>query len=89
MNHTKLLDAQIAQLESELAELKALKEKYLQNPLEELAETITLVRFQKKTTSMDIINHVINFIKTHQQCTGAKMDTELFCSQKNVCDTMA
>lgn len=59
------LNKRIESLRRELEDLQSLKDKYEANPMQYLEDEISFMRAQKHITVKQIINTVINHVKTH------------------------
>lgn len=59
------VEKRIENLRRELQELEALKARYEANPMLMLEEEVSFMRGKKDVTAKQIINTVINHVKTH------------------------
>jgi hypothetical protein len=59
------INKRIELLQDELTRLVMLKSEYEQNPMKYLESEISYMRAQKHITNQQIINTVINYVKTH------------------------
>lgn len=59
------INKRINKLRRELEDLEALKARYEANPMQYLEDEISFMRAQKHITVKNIINTVINHVKTH------------------------
>jgi hypothetical protein len=59
------LTKRIENMRKELQDLEALKAKYEANPMQYLEDEISFMRAQKHITVKQIINTIINHVKTH------------------------
>lgn len=59
------LSKRIELMRKELSQLEALKAKYEINPMDYLIDQVSYMRAQKHVSAEQIINTVINYVKTH------------------------
>lgn len=59
------INKRIENLRKELEDLQTLRAKYEANPMQYLEDEISFMRSQKHITVKQIINTVINHVKTH------------------------
>lgn len=64
------IDKRIEGLEAELKELKELREKYIHDPIMELEDRVSEMRFMNKYSTRMIIDYIQLWIKQQQQHNG-------------------